>query len=257
MRPNAGVAAEYRRRLDRAIDGMHRSMLRRIAAAWRRNEPEMSRLAADDIPARDLADALAGLARRWLRRFDDLAPSLAEWFATQAKDRSDAALRASLRRAGIGVRFRMTRAANDAYRAQIAENVGLIRSIAQQHLTAVQGHVMRSVQLGRDLGALTRDLEDQFGVARRRAALIARDQNNKATAVIVRVRQQELGIAKARWVHSAAGKEPRASHVKASRDRVEYDVATGWWDPDEKQFVWPGTLVNCRCVARAVLPGFN
>jgi uncharacterized protein with gpF-like domain len=94
-------------------------------------------------------------------------------------------------------------------------------------------------------------------VTKRRAALISRDQNNKATAVITRVRQQELGVAEAIWVHSTAGKTPRPTHVKAGRERVRYAIAEGWYDPHEKKNVWPGELINCRCVSRAVIPGFH
>ena len=93
----------------------------------------------------------------------------------------------------------------DALEATVAENVALIKSIGSQYLTAIEGHVMRSITVGRDLAPLARRLEFQYGVTRRRAALIARDQNNKATAVITRERQNELGI-KAIWLHSAGGK---------------------------------------------------
>jgi uncharacterized protein with gpF-like domain len=117
--------------------------------------------------------------------------------------------------------------------------------------------VMRSVQTGRDLGRLAKDLQKQFGVTKRRAALIARDQNNKATASMTRVRQVQLGITEAIWVHSGAGKHPRPTHVKAGRDSVRYDVSKGWFDPDAKQWIWPGILVNCRCVSKPVIKGFS
>lgn len=292
VRPNVGIAIAYRAKLDALIENMHRSLMWWIGACYRRNEPEIAKLALDAIerlgedagvavknlpilsvedgpdaprhgaviasdasPAKVLNSVFDRLRRRWLSRFDDLAPDMARRFATQAKDRSDAALRESLRRAGMTVKFTMTRATNDAYQAVIAENVGLIRSIAEQHLTQVQGEVMRSVQAGRDLGALAQTIERQYGVTRRRAALIARDQNNKATAVIQRVRQQELGIQEAVWLHSAGGKEPRPSHVKAGREREVYKIAEGWLDPHMGKRIWPGELINCRCVSRPVLPG--
>ena len=255
-RPNAGIEATYRRKLDRLVDEMHRSLVYWLRAGYRRNEPEAVTLGQDappdasdgtpivrqQSPARALTTIINRLTRQWQTRFDELAPELAEWFAKAAADRSDAALKASLRKAGFTVRFRMTRAANDAYQAVIAENVGLIKSIAAQHLTQVQGAVMRSVQAGRDLGTLATELETQYGVTKRRAALISRDQNNKATAVVTRVRQAELGIKEAVWLHSAGGKEPRPSHVKAGKERVRYNVAEGWFDPHEQKRIFPGEL---------------
>lgn len=196
-------------------------------------------------PARALQDTMRRLARRWQRRFDQIAPELAKRFATNVTKRSDAALRASLKKAGFTVEFKLSRAANDVLQATIGENVGLIKSIASQHLTQVQGAVMRSVQTGRDLGSLADELEHQFGVSKRRAALIARTQNNAATAAIQRVRHTELGITQAIWVHSGGGKHPRQSHLKAGRDREVYEIAKGWFDPEEQKYVLPGQLINC------------
>lgn len=271
IRPNLGIEAAYRAKIDRLIEEMHRSLIYWLKAAYRRNEPEIAKLAQDappdasggipirrrQSPARALSEIVERLARQWQDKFDELAPTLAKWFAEEATKRSDASLKAAMRKAGFTVQFKMTRAANDAYQATIVENVGLIKSIAQHHLTQVQGSVMRSVQAGRDLGMLAKDLQDHYGVTKRRAALISRDQNNKATAVITRVRQQELGITEAQWLHSGGGKQPRPSHVKASREKVRYTVSEGWYDPDVGKNIWPGELISCRCVAKAIIPGFS
>jgi SPP1 gp7 family putative phage head morphogenesis protein len=257
VRANAGLRVAYNARLEALVEEMNHSLLYWIGAAWKKNEPEVARLALDASPARNLLDVIRRLAARWQKRFDELAPDLARWFAVSAQQRSDAALKASLRKAGFTVRFKMSRATNDALQASIGENVGLIKSIPSEYLTQVQGAVMRSVQQGRNLGELAAELENHYGVTRRRAALISRDQNNKLTAVISRTRQQELGITQARWVHSTAGKVPRPSHLKASRERVVFSLADGWYDPDEGKRIWPGELINCRCTAAPIIPGFR
>ena len=151
----------------------------------------------------------------------------------------------------------MTAAQNDILQATIAQQVGLIKSIPRAYMHGVEGAVMRSVQTGRDLGGLTKELTEQHGVSRRRAAFIARDQSNKATAALTRARQVEIGITEAIWVHSGGGRHPRPSHAKAGRDQARYDVAKGWFDPDEGQFVLPGQLGNCRCVSRSLVKGFT
>lgn len=238
--------------MERLIDAMSRSVVWWVGAAWRRNPPTM---AQDASPAREMRDVLAELRRRWEKRFDDLSADLARWFATSAADRSDLALKAALKKGGFTVEFKTTREMNDVLQASVAENVSLIKSIPSEYFTQVEGSVMRSVQAGRDLHQLAEELHHRHGVTKRRAAIIARDQNNKATAVVTRVRYQELGITKARWLHSAGGKEPRKTHVQASKDRVIYDVNEGWFDPDPRvqQNIWPGQLINCRCVAVPVL----
>ncbi|ELZ1101181.1 TPA: phage head morphogenesis protein, partial [Escherichia coli] len=88
---------------------------------------------------------------------------------------------------------------------------------------------------------------------RRRAETIARDQNNKATAVIQSERQKKLGITKGIWRHSHAGKQPRPSHVKA--DGKEFDLDKGLYLDGE--WVLPGEAINCRCTWSPVIPGID
>src|SRR5258708_40187860 len=117
--------------------------------------------------------------------------------------------------AGITIEFSTTLAPRDLLQATIQAKVELSKSIPAQYLTQVQGSVMRSVQTGRDLGTLAKELQDHYGVTKRRSAFIARSQNNLATASMTRARQVELGITEAIWMHSGGGKHPRPSHLKA------------------------------------------
>ena len=263
VRPNEGLQAEYRRQLMKLIDEMHKSIEYWLKAAYKRETPEM---AQDASPAVELQMMMRRLARRWNKRFAEAAKELAAYFAQAAADRSDVQLKAILRKAGISVSFRMTKTMNDVMQATIGEQVGLIRSIASQHLSAIEGMVMRSVAEGRDLFTLSKNLREAYGVTKRRAALIARDQNNKASAVLTRVRQTDLGITEAIWQHSHAGKEPRRTHVAAGSKKVRYKIAEGWYDSEAKRvkgggfegaFVWPGTLINCRCTSRPIIPGLG
>jgi len=65
IRPNLGLEAQYRRRLDALIGEMHRSLIYFLKAAYRANEPEM---AMDDAgqpgsPARRLQAEMRRLGR--------------------------------------------------------------------------------------------------------------------------------------------------------------------------------------------------
>ena len=195
------------------------------------------------------------MARRWQARFDEASERLAEYFSTAIEQRSSTAMRKILADGGWTVRFTLTPAMRDVFQATVNQNISLIRSIPQEYLADVEGMVQRSVQTGRDLGKLSSDLQAKYGVTRRRAALIARDQNNKATSAFTRVRQQELGIEKAIWMHSHAGEKPRPTHVKM--DGEEFEIKKGMYDRDEGEYVWPGQLINCRCTSRPVVEGFS
>lgn len=255
IRPAAPSRIRYQRRLDAAIAEMTTSLAYWLRAAYSHEPP--ATIAQDASASRLLQAAFDRLESRWLRRFDELAPKLAAWFATSSRSRVDGSLQTDLRKAGFTVRFKQTPAMRDAFNAVIDENVGLIRSIAERHLAQVRTSLMQSVATGRDLGYLADQLEKHTGVTKRRAAFIARDQNNKATAVMVRTRALELGVTQARWVHSAGGKTPRPEHVQASRDRLIFDMAAGHDFGNGEGVVWPGTAINCRCVAVPIVPGFD
>lgn len=214
-------------------------------------------LAHDALPANVLRRAVRKLARRWQKRFNEAAHGLASWFAISNRRRSTEQLRRILRDGGWSVELRLSQAQRDILQATVHENVSLIRSIPQQYFTQVEGMVMRSVQSGRDLHQLTKDLQREFGVTKRRAVLIARDQNQKTTAMLHRTQQLELGIAKAIWVHSHAGKTFRRTHI--ANDGKEYDVKKGWYDPDPRvrRYIQPGFLINCKCFSRSIIPGFS
>lgn len=250
MHPNAGLRAAYQKQLDRLVDELHNSLMYWLKAAYRANTPE---LAQDASPAAALRVAMQRLSSRWQKRFDEAAPVLAKYFTTRAAGSADAGMKAALKKAGFTVDFSMTREANDVMQATIGEQIGLIKSIASQHLSQVQGLVMRSVSAGRDLGSLTKELERRYGITRRRAAFIALDQNNKATASMLRVRQEALGLDEATWLHSHGGKHPRKSHVAA--DGKRYKVKKGMWI--DGQYIWPGQLPGCRCLSRCVIPGLD
>lgn len=259
---STGLECEYRRRLQDLIRKMDRSVCYWITAAYKANEPEIQELkeedrelALDAVPANALRRSVRKLARRWQREFNEASQSLAEWFALASHRRSKAQLKQILKKGGWSVKLRLTPAQRDVIQATIHENVSLIRSLPQRYFTEVEGSVMRSVQSGRKLNQLVKDLQNTAGVTERRAKSIARDQNNKATGSLTRVNQLELGIEEAIWMHSHAGKKPRPSHLRNDGER--YNVATGWYDPDEKKWIVPGELINCRCFSRSVIPGFS
>lgn len=251
---NVGIEALYRKRLISLVEAMHDSVLWFVRAAYRDNE---GRIAQDESPADALRAAIKKLKARWLGRFDDMAKKLAEYFATSIANRSSATLRKILKDGGFAIEFQRTQAMRDIEAATVQANVSLIKSIPQEYLTQVEGIVLRGAQTGRDAGQISTDLIAQFGVSKRRAAFIAQSQCNLATAAFTKARQIEAGITEAVWHHSGGGRKPRPSHIKAGRDKVRYDVRTGWFDPHEQKFIYPGELPRCRCVSRSIVRGIN
>jgi len=248
--PNFAIELRYRGQLRKLIDAMNASVLFWIGRAFAANEPA---IAQDALPASELQKEMRRLRQRWKRKVDASAPELAKWFAESVDTRSTAALKKILRDGGFTVQFAMTRAQRDIIKATINANVSLIKSIPEKYLGQVEGMVMRSVQRGGDLATLTKDIRRQYGVTQRRAELIARDQNIKATSAMNKARRVELGLFEAIWMHSHAGKKPRPTHV--AMNGKKFDIRKGMYDSHEKRYVQPGELINCRCKSKPVIPG--
>lgn len=251
-RANVGLEAAYRKRLLGWVELLHKSVMYWLSSAYNQNEPIM---AQDAVPAAELQKAIRKLSRRWKKNFNEASPELAKWFGTSVWKRSDRDLERILKEGGFAVEFKLTKAQRDVLHATINQNVSLIKSIPTQYLQKVEGMVMRSVQVGGDLATLTKQIQKEFRLTKKHAKLIAHDQNNKAQASLVRARQMELGVKKAIWVHSHAGKHPRPTHLR--NDGKQYDVNKGWYDPAVKRFIHPGTEINCRCFSRSIIEGFS
>lgn len=274
VRPNLGTAARYRACMDKYVKAMHESVLYWLKSAYRQNEPvlamdakkppvklpkkdasrERRKVANKGLPANELQTAVRRLGRRWQRNMNKGAPALAEYFAGSIEERNKNELKQILKDAGISVeRFAMTPAMRDVIAASVHANVALLKSIPAKYFGNVEQLVMQSVTAGRDLSYLTKQLHKNYGVTRRRAETIARDQNNKVTAAVTRARQDELGITKARWKHSHARKSPRKSHLAA--DGKLYDIKKGMYL--DGKWTFPGYEINCGCTSEAVIPGFD
>ena len=217
-----------------------------------RVESECWEIACDAAsPNARLDAALKRWGAKWHGKFDKAAQRLAKQLAGKSFQATQKQFLAELKKAGFTVRFKATKESLEAFRATVAENVGLIKSIQSQYLTHVQGDVWRAVTRGSDLYTLSQNLQKSYGATLKRAALIARDQNAKAKATIENTRRMELGITRAIWQHSSAGKEPRPSHV-AMNEKI-FELAKGMYDPDEQEWILPGQLINCRCTSRAII----
>ena len=255
VQPNKGIEVAYRARLDALVKEMANSLEYWLSAEYKQNPPRMAKaieIAEDASPVKAMKARLKKLTRRWLDKFDQMSSAIAEKFVDSGVKYTDTSFKSSLKDAGWTVEFKMTPLMKDAASASIQENVSLIKSIAQQHLSDVEGIVMRGYAAGNDLGSVSKELQERYGVTKRRAALIARDQSNKLNATTTQARRVELGLFRAVWMHSGAGKEPRPSHVKAGREKLEFDVRTGAYIDGE--YILPGQKIGCRCSSKTILP---
>ena len=250
VRPNVSIAVAYHRRLLAMIEAMRRDVVDHVVRGWKATPP---RMAMDVLPASAFRDMMDRLRDHWVDRFEEFGNAAGKRFAEGSMAQTDRAFAATLREMGFTIQFKLTPVIRDVLSATIGEQVGLIRGIAERHMADAQGMVMRSITAGHDIGQLKRGLQTTFEMTKKRASLIARDQNSKAVASITRARQIEVGITRAIWLHSLGGKVPRPEHV--AMNGKPYDIAKGAFL--EGVWTWPGKEINCRCVSKSIIPGLE
>lgn len=128
-----------------------------------------------------------------------------------------------------------------------SQNTQLIRSLPAQELDQVAQIIERGLQEGSRFHSMTQSIQERFGIAKRRARLIARDQTSKLNASLTRLRQQELGVEEYIW-QTAGDERVRPTHRA-------HDGKKFRWDNPPKDTGHPSTDINCRCVAIPVLDG--
>lgn len=253
VRPSASLAAWYSKRLRALVERTARDIKAELVPVFQTPEAEQALDASLGSQARITSNALI---TKYRKIFADRANVLAQSMVLRADRDATGKLVRSLRDLSgdqtLTARTLRTGALGDVVKANIAENVQLIKSIGSRYLDSVQQSVMQAITTGNGLQELVPALTRHEGVNIRRARNIANDQVRKVTSTVAKARAQANGLTKYKWVHSGGGKEPRPLHVSYSGRIFSYD------DPpviDERtgERGIPGQAINCRCVQAPVL----
>ena len=257
IRPPIAIERAYHKKLKDLIKEMDRSLYWWLRADYRKAEPEI----VGDSAMSDLRAKLKKLTKVWEKKFDEEALGIATWFADNMQKHTTRSLQNQMKKAklaalGFDLDFNYhSRKERAVFQSIVEQNVNLIKSIASEHLTRVQGVVLRGIETGHDLSRMTQDLTESYGVSERRAAIIARDQTAKASNNLSRQRLMDYGVTKGKWMHTSSGKTYRDSHVQM--DGEIYDIEQGCYDDDYGDYIQPGELVNCHCVCVPVIDFSN
>lgn len=268
--PSLTAEQQYQRALTTAIKAMAKSVeywtqakyakaLAENQAAATIADPEAAH-AHDGNPfgsREDLFRELTNLRKRWERHFATMAKKLSLDVVEAAYKANKSAWQSRVKREGFDIPLTLTPAQRTIMDVKVADNVALIRSIPEEYFTKITGDVSRGFLAGRDLETIASGLRKTGESTVKRAALIARDQSNKLTAQMNSARQRELGITYAYWKHSTAGKEPRVTHLRASREKWIFDTQVGIDFGDAFGVVLPGVAINCRCGSRSIIPAID
>ena len=295
MRPSAAVRTWYERELMMLVVGMCVKTGHALVPIYK-SAPEP--ILPMTFPIGEMNHALDLLEAEWSEVFDSRANDLAFGLAFRVLRHHDLAMSKSLKAVGIQppvveqrgdsasiafddaksawpkwkdfvIKFDFTSRMRDTVQACLRDNVDLISNrrikngpaIPKKFFGEIRKMAQQSIERGRDVVGFTDDLEDRFGITRRRASLIARDQNNKMTAAFHRTRQLGLGITKAVWIETYASLHPREDTHGAFASGEDggpvYNIEDGVDFDDGMGPVVPGEAVNCECFSQSIIQGYE
>lgn len=129
-------------------------------------------------------------------------------------------------------------------------NVSLIKTIPEETLDKMREIVYDGFTKGKTTTRMIKEIQRAYGVSKRRAELIARDQTAKLNGQIQRAQQLDAGITEYIW-YTTGDERVRDSHKALNGKKFS------WNDPpvvDERtgRKCHPGEDYQCRCIGRPV-----
>jgi SPP1 gp7 family putative phage head morphogenesis protein len=141
---------------------------------------------------------------------------------------------------------------SEALKEWSVSNVNLVKTIPKETLTNMQNIVLEGYTAGKSNTTIGKEIQEAYGIDRRHAQFIARDQMAKLNADLTRAQQKDAGVEEYVW-STSGDRRVRDRHRELDGKRFK------WGDPpivDKRtgRRAAPGEDYNCRCVA---LPVFN
>lgn len=251
---NASSQVKYSRELKKLVRRMTKAVRREVEKFFRSEDMEMFRAeqikAAQDASVASQARILTNkLIDRFTWLFNDKAPDLAEQMVKTQLKNSRVSLAVSLKELSGGLTVKtnfLTGDLKEVVKSIVAENVSLIKSIADVYLSNVQKSVLRSITFGQGLKELIPQLTKFDGMSERHAKNVALDQTRKAYNSINRERMEKVGVKKFKWLHSGGGQKPRKDHIEMNGNIYSFDDLPVI-DKKTGDRGIPGQAINCRC----------
>lgn len=140
----------------------------------------------------------------------------------------------------------------EALNMWVDENVNLIKTIPKDSLSKMKEIVQEGFKTGKTVTSITKEIQNTYGIEKRHARLIARDQTAKLHSKLAQAQQTDAGVEEYTWSTSGDSRV-RDRHKQLNGKRFRWD------DPpivDTKtgRRGHPGEDYQCRCVP---LPVFD
>lgn len=200
--------------------------------------------------------AMGSLRQLFERMIDGAREDIKRAFETEDQRHSRRFNEAA--RAAIGIdlgRVIVGEGLTNSIEAAVQQNVALIRGLTGDVAKRLEAALLRAMTKGLNNAEIAKIITREFGIGRRRAALIARDQAASFNGNLNRIRQTAIGVTEYVW--STSGDE----RVRGREDGRYPNAKPSHWAREGKTFKWsdppeggaPGEAILCRCTARAIL----
>jgi SPP1 gp7 family putative phage head morphogenesis protein len=140
----------------------------------------------------------------------------------------------------------------------ISDNVDLISTMPKESLARMKELVYDNYMAGETATDIVKAMQDEFGMSKSHARMVARDQNAKLNARITREQHREAGIESYVW-RTCHDERVRDCHNSFDGQTFRYDDPPEIWYSTKNGIVYtgrhcnPGEDYQCRCVASPVI----
>lgn len=273
LRHSVTIETRYIAALTKLVNQMVAQVEREILPILKATKMEQdamdgSTFDADDTPkkaankkaAANAAEKVAALQAKFAAMFKNRAHKLADGMMQAVTAESATNLNNTLTdlsgKMTVGMGF-MDGPVGEVVKGGIAENIALIKSIPDNYMARVSGHLEAAAMAGNNMTGLIGKIQDAAGIEKRRAKNIALDQTRKAYNTINGARMAAAGVKKFEWVHSGGGQRPRHHHIApypAGLNGGIFELDNPpIIDPDTGERGLPGQAINCKCTMAPVV----
>lgn len=258
-RPNAGIKDWYQKELAKLVKRMTDEVMNTLDPLYKELDYQIE-FSTDESISSQTRIKLDKLFGKYEKIFKDKGDELSKKVVNKSQTYARTTLLSSLKSMlgekakDFTIKTNATSAVTkEVAKALIYENVSLIKTIQSEYFKQITGTVTRSIQTGKGVSFVKKELMKYKGMTERRARNIALDQTRKAFNVLNSRRMQDVGIDYFEWVHTGGSQKPRSYHKNVLNGKI-----CKYSDPpplNEEKTIHgiPGELPFCHCVARAVL----
>jgi SPP1 gp7 family putative phage head morphogenesis protein len=206
-------------------------------------QPETNKVLDSDLTT--LNTALSLLVGKVNKKLDEkLIFKIATQITTKIYKRNRSLWRKKLDGLAISIKGKESfKGEQDYIKSRIATNVKLITKLKEDYLTDLEIDVAMAYEKGLPSSELAKIIEKKYGIEKRKAKLIARNEVKNTNTQLNNKQVAELGFEEAVWM-TAGDERVRSQHKK--HNRKTYKIGKGLPD-GEGGYEEPGDKINCRC----------